>query len=77
MGHLPAPGSRPHMHDLFLLAVTAGNCHGDIRPYHLCLGHDRPLGNILQLSIVGVNREAQHPVGKPNSRISQGGTRTE
>jgi hypothetical protein len=58
MRHLPNSGSGLRMHNLHLLAVTAGNCHGDVRPLHLYLGHDRPPGIILQLSIVGVNRAA-------------------
>jgi len=34
MRHLPESGSGLHVHDLFLLAMIAGNSHGDISSLH-------------------------------------------
>jgi len=42
MRHLPESCSRLRMHDLFLLAVNAGNSDRDDGPLHLCLSHDQP-----------------------------------
>src|SRR6516162_4658178 len=39
MGHGPKSRPRLYVDDLLLLAVVAGNSHGEIRPFHLCLRH--------------------------------------
>ena len=75
MRHLPAPCSGSRVHDLFLLAVTAGNCHGDIRLLHLYLGHDQPPASScnfrLSASIVShLSTAATPPLGAEASMLA-------
>jgi hypothetical protein len=46
------------MDDLFLLAVAAGNGRSDIRLFQLCLAHDRPPNEMLEVGRFSVNRKA-------------------
>jgi hypothetical protein len=54
MRHLPESGSGLHVNDLFLLAMIAGNSHGDISPVHLYLGHDRPPASSCNFRLSGL-----------------------
>jgi hypothetical protein len=76
MRQLPESGSGLHMYDLFLLAVIAGNSHGDISPLHFYLGHDRPPASScnfrLSASIVShLSTAATPPLGAEASMLAR------
>src|SRR6266849_3978274 len=71
MRHLPESGSGLHVHDLFLLAVIAGNSHGDISPLYLYLGHDRPPASSCNFRLLAsISAEEWRSCGKPVDRRS-------
>ena len=68
-----------YLDDLLLLAVTAGNSHNGIRLFQLCLGHNRPPGEVmlvvgsLSVNRMAVNFAVENPVTE--DRTSRAGTK--